>query len=426
LLTPTTPYRRELNDGLVLKSLAGTEDVERLAGFQGQVHGPGVADMTRELILNHPHTRSEYWLYVEDERTGEVVSSLCLIPWKIRYEDITLKAGEMGIVATLEAYRHRGLVRAQAARHAELLRENGFDLSHIQGIPYFYRQFGYEYAMPLIGGWHVELRQIPDAPDAAPGKVRPYAFRQATLDDLPLLMQFYDQAATDLAIHTVRDEAEWRYLFGPSMRTEMVAETWLVSQGRAPIGYLRIPHHGFGEGLVVNECSRLAVDAALAALRHLKSLSVDRSKPYIRLCLPQDSTLVQAARYRGAHDQGYYAWQIKLVDVGQLLRRLAPALERRIAASPFAGLTRDVCLNLYHEAFEMRFRAGKLSKVVPLGFSDRGGIRVPPLLLAPLVLGYRSREELAQAHHDFSVWGEWQHLVDVMFPKMPSFLYTIY
>jgi hypothetical protein len=422
LLTPTTPYRKELGDELVLKSLSGPEDAERLAAFQSLIHGQGVADMTRELILHHPNTRSEYWLYVEDERTGKIVSSICLIPWTLRYEGVSLRAGEMGIVATLEAYRHRGLVRTQAARHAELLREGGFDLSHIQGIPYFYRQFGYEYAMPLVGGWHVELRHIPDAPDDAP----PYTFRQATLDDLPLLMQLYNRAAADLAIHTVRDEAEWRYLLGPSTRTEMAAETWLVFQDGTAVGYFRIQHHGFGEGLIVNEASRLDVDAALAALRHLKSLSAESKKPYIRLCLPEDSTLIQTARCLGAHNQGYYAWQIKLVDVGQLLRKLSPVLERRIAASPFAGLTRDVCLNLYREAFEMRFKAGTLSEVIALGFSDRGGIRVPPLLLAPLVLGYRSREELAQAHHDFSVRGEWQYLVDVLFPKMTSFLYTIY
>ena len=152
----------------------------------------------------------------------------------------------------------------------------------------------------------------------------------------------------------------------------------------------------------------------------------ERDKPYIRLCLPRDCALVQAARCRGAHDQGHYAWQIKIVDVCRLLRTLAPVLDRRIANSPFAGLTRDVCLNLYREAFELRFREGRLSEVVPLGFSDQGGTRIPPLLLAPLVLGYRSREELAQARHDFSVWGEWQPLIDVLFPKMASFLYTVY
>jgi hypothetical protein len=84
------------------------------------------------------------------------------------------------------------------------------------------------------------------------------------------------------------------------------------------------------------------------------------------------------------------------------------------------------CLNLYREAFELHFQGGRLNAVEPLGFSDRGGVRVPPLLAAPLLLGWRSREELAHIRPDLSVSREWQHLVDILFPKVDSFIYTVY
>jgi GNAT superfamily N-acetyltransferase len=424
LFLPTQPYRKELGNGLILKSVADERDAERLAAFNAVIHDEGVAAMARALIFHHPNTRPEHWLFVENEPTGQVVSSLCLIPWTWRYEDVALKAGEMGIVGTLEAYRHRGLIRALVSRFDELLREGGYDLSHIQGIPYFYRRFGYEYAIPLEADLRVEPYLIPDAPSDKPSR---YTFRLATLDDLPALMRLYAEAANDLSISAVRDEASWRYLFGPSLQTEMVAETWLaLDEARQPAGYFRFPQHGFGEGLIVNEVSRLSGDAALAVLGQLKTLAAGHDKPYIRLNIPAGSALAQVARYRGAHDVGTYAWQIRLMDVGRLLQKLAPVLERRIAASPFAGLRQNVCFNLYREAFELRFKEGKLAAVEPLGFSDRAAIRIPPPLAAPLLLGYRSREELAQAHHDVSVWGEWRHLVDVLFPKVTSFIYTIY
>ncbi len=423
MLIPTTPTSKDLGNGFILRSLADGQDVERLASFSGTIHGEGVAGMTRELILHHPHTRPEHWLYVEEQATGQIVSSLCLIPWKMRYEEVELTAGEMGIVATSETYRHRGLVRAQVARHAELLCEGDFDLSHIQGIPYFYRQFGYEYAMPLEGGWRVELHTIPGPREDATA----YTFRNVTQDDLPVLLRLYDEAAADLAVHVRRDEAEWRYLLGPSLRTEMIADTWLVLDDRSTVAaYFRVPHHGFGEGLIVNEASRMGADLASAVLRHLKVLGEERAKPYIRLCLPGNAALVQTARYHGAHDMGHYAWQIKLVDVARLLTKIAPVLERRLAASPLAGLTRTICLSLYREGFELAFQGGRLVSVQATAYPDRADMRIPPLLLAPLLLGYRSREELADAHHDLSVHGEIQYLVDVLFPKMTSFLYTVY
>ena len=420
LFSPTQSYRKELGNDLILKSVADERDVERLAAFNGIIHDEGVAAMTRELIHHHPHTRPEHWLFVEDESTAQIVSTLCLIPWTWRYEGVELKAGEMGIVGTLETYRHRGLVRILVARFDELLREGDFDLSPIQGIPYFYRRLGYEYALPLEADWRFELYQVPDTPSG-------YSFCQATLDDLPVLMAMYDQAAADLSIHAVRDEAVWRYLFGPSLQTEMTAQTWLVQDRAGQVaGYFRLPERGFGQGLIINEVSQLSHDAALAVLGQLKTLAEERGKPYFRLNLPAGCALAQVARYHGARDAGTYAWQIRLPDVGRLLRKLAPVLERRIAASPFAGLTEQVCLNLYREAFEMRFERGRLAAVEPLGFKGWSGIRVPPTLAVPLLLGYRSRRELAQTHHDVLVWGEWQYLVDVLFPKVASFIYSHY
>jgi hypothetical protein len=424
MFAPAEPYRKELGSGLILKSLTDERDIERLAAFNGTIHGKGVTAMTRALIFHHPNTRPEHWLFVEDESTDQVVSSLCLIPWTWRYEDVSLKAGEMGIVGTLEAYRHRGLIRALAARFDELLHEGNYDLSHIQGIPYFYRQFGYEYAIPLEANLRVELYLIPGPP---PDKPPRYTFRLATLNDLPALTRLYDEAASDLSISAVRDEATWRYLLGPSLQTEMAAETWLVLNAAGqPAGYFRIPQHGFGKGLIVNEVSRLSHDVALAVLRQLEALTTGRDKPYIRLNIPANSILAQVARCHDAHDGGTYAWQIRLLDVGHLLRKLGPVLERRIATSPFAGLTQNLCFNLYRQTFELRFEGGRLAAVEALGFSDRGGIRIPPLLAAPLLLGYRSAKELSQIHHDVSVRAERRHLVDVLFPKVASFVYTIY
>ncbi len=423
MLTSTTPYNRPLGDGLFLKSVCDHNDVERIAALNRQVFGPHEAEFGSALILHHPATRPEHWLYIEDETSKQVVSSLVLIPWDWRYEDVSLKSGEVGIVATLESYRNKGLVRSLMARHRELLREGEFDLSHIQGIPYFYRQFGYEYAMPLDVHWNLELHAMPDKPADS----LLYSFRLATAQDIPLLMRFYDEATKSLSISTLRDERIWHYLFEHSPSTVLAAETWLVlDAAQQPVGYFRIPFQGFGEGLIVNETSRLSSELATALLVHLKGVTQERGKPYIRLDLPDSNDLVRVAASFNAHNDGHYAWQMHLVDVGRLLRKLTPVLERRIAASVFAGLTRTLCLNLYREAFELCFEKGKLRTVKPIGFSDTWGIKIPPLLLAPLLLGYRSREELRDMYPDVSISGEFQHLVDVLFPKLESFISTTY
>jgi hypothetical protein len=207
----------------------------------------------------------------------------------------------------------------------------------------------------------------------------------------------------------------------------MTAETWLIERAdQTTAGYVRISEHGFGDALIVSEVSRLDADVAHAVLRKLKALAVQRAKPFIRLNLPVKSTLVQIAKQLGAHDLGTYSWQIHLPDVGQLLHKVGPIFERRLASSPYAGLTQTLRFGMYREAFELCFRDGRLTEVRPLGFHDGGDIRVPPFLAAPLLLGHRTLDELHHIHPDVSVNGKWQHLFETLLPRVDSFLYTIY
>jgi len=401
---------------------ADEEDVERVAAFNSTVHEPGVGTLTRHLFLRHPHTQLEDLIFVEDE-SGQIVSSLCLIPWTWAYEDVEIPAGEMGIVGTLEAYRRRGLVRAQVDLFQRRLRERGCLLSHIQGIPYYYRQFGYEYALPLEGGLRLELRHIPKSLEP------PFTFRLATLDDLPTLMRLYEEAARDLAIHTIRDEPTWRYMMTEAVGGESECETWAIENAEGQtVGYVRLPEHHFGEELAVNEVSALRADAALAALIHLRALAVKRLKPGIRLNLPAACSLMELARSLGAHDLGTYAWQIHIPDFAGLLGTLAPVLERRIAGSSFAGLTREVRICLYRETIALRFSGGKLDEAANLGFTDwkEEPLRLSPFQFIPLVLGYRTLEEIEAANPDARATATSRPLIDTLCPKMSSFIYANY
>ena len=413
-----------LDDGLILRAVEDVEDVERLAAFNGLIHGPGVAAMTRSLIVDHPATRPEQWLFVQEHASRTIVSALCLLPWTLRYQDVPLRAGEMGIVGTLERYRGRGLIRALNERFSALLHEGGYDLSHIQGIPYFYRQFGYEYAMPLEPHWRIALATIAEQ---GPVEAHGYQFRPATIDDIPVLARLYDEGAGRLDIRAERDGDVWRYLLGPSTQTEMAADTWLVlaADGTAA-GYVRVAQHGFGTGLIVSETSRLDMETAATVLGYLKGIAIARQKPYIRLNLPSHSLLVELARWSGCAAGDAYAWQVRVPDPARLLGRVAPVLEQRLAASPLAGMTRTLRLNLYRASIAVRFEAGRVVAVGHETAEPACEVRLPPPLLAPLVTGYRTFDELARTYHDVSADGPGRSLAAILFPAMEAFLYTMY
>lgn len=413
------PYSRSLENGLVVKSIHNADDVERLAELAGEIHGPSVAALTRHLILDHPHIQPEHWLFAEDPSNHALVSMLCLIPWTWHYETVELRAGELGIVATHPDYRRRGLSRELTRRHHELLHRDGYDLSHIQGIPYFYRQFGYEYALPLEGGWILELHATPDPVESG------LTFRQATADDIPALVAFFKEAADDVTISAQRDAATWRYLLGPATQTETSAETWLVLDTNGqPLGYFRILHQGFSEGLILSEASRFTYDNGKAVLSFCKRLAQERSLPYIHLKLPANQVMIQVASNLEARDTGTYAWQIFIPDKGRLLRKLTPVFERRIAESALAGISETYVINLYREAYALQFKDGQLMEVQDLGYHDEGDLRLPPAAFAPLALGWRTLAELNHIYRD--AIGDQRRLVDILFPRIESYIYTQY
>lgn len=84
-----------------------------------------------------------------------------------------MKVAELGCVATLQEYQHQGLQRRLMAEYHERVSEQEYDLCAIEGIPYFYRQFGYEYALPLDEQIRIRLDEI--LKYASAHAIRPFA-----------------------------------------------------------------------------------------------------------------------------------------------------------------------------------------------------------------------------------------------------------
>lgn len=413
---------QDLGHGLALRTAAGPDDLERVAVFNGLIHGPELAITVQRLLRDYAGMEGRDIVFVEDTKTGQIVSSLLLLPWTLSYGGVNLPVGEMGMVGTLEGQRGQGLVRIQTTYFMQRLRERGCLLSLIQGIPYFYRQFGYEYAMPLEGGLRLSGRELPAPPDTDTA----FSFRPAAAEDIPALQRFYSAAACDLDIGAVRDETIWRYLLSEPAGSALRCETWLVEDAAGAVaGYFRLPDFHFDEELAVNEVSRLSAEAALAVLHWLKQAAVARGKPGVRLNLPAGCTLMQLARSLGAHDLGTYAWQVHVPDLATLLQAISPVLGRRLAASPFAGLSRELQLCFYRDSVTMRFEDGKLVAVQACGPSQ-GEINFPPLTVIPVLFGHRTVEQLRLAYPDISVDGSVRLLFETLFPPMASFVNPSY
>ena len=414
-------YKKELGNNLVLKSVSSIKDVDRVAEFNFKIHEEEKIDsLVKELLLNHPNVNPDNWYYVEDKKNKKIVSSVCLIKWNLLYDNIKLKSAEMGFVGTEEKYRKKGLFNILAETFSDTIKAENYDISQIQGIPFFYRKYGYNYAIPLI-------RNICIKPDKIKAfSAGNYKFMKAGLQDIPQLKNLYN---TDkLCIKTIRTEKIWKYLLKYASNTATAAETWVILNKKKEItGYFRLSVlNEWGNNLFVSEVSRLTKKQANEVLVKLGSLCSEYSKPYIRLDLPESTELVKAAKSLGAVEKREWAWQMKIVSIPVFLKKIKPVLNKRIAGSRYKSITKKIGINLYKEQYELCFVNGELKTIRNSISSKTKSLDISEDNAVQLLLGYRNIDELMNITFDVTADKAIKSFLNALFPKKKSFLYTIY
>lgn len=437
MTTVPSHFPRDLGHGLVLR-FAAPEDAEPLAQFNGRVHGEGgfnelVADWTRDFMsLQHPTCGPSNVTLVEDARAGgRIVSSMCLIPQTWTYAGIPFGVGRPEAVGTDPDHRRRGLVRAQFdALHAKS-EAMGHLVQGITGIPWYYRQFGYEYALELEAG---RLAYLGNLPALKEGEAEPYRLRPMALADLPLAMPLYERQCSRQLVACPRTEAIWRGLltgYHPGSLLPTFSHVVESRDGEA-VGYLRFTPELWGGMFPVHELeivegrsSRAIMPSVLRAVKSRAEAEATVQKKDVSALLLQLGT--EHPAYEAvpellptAHTP--YAWYLRVPDVPGFLRHIAPALESRLARSAMAGHTGELRVSEYTGGFGIAFERGKIAAVEPWKAPQASGENAafPPRVFLQLLFGYRSLADIRRAYPDCWAKPDATVLLNDLFPRQAS------
>jgi predicted N-acetyltransferase YhbS len=394
--------REELGDGLVLRR-ATAADAAQIVALSKDAHGDYVEAGVRA-VLTAEDRGPGAWTVVTD--ADQVVSTLCLLDETFRLDGVDLPVGQVEYVATLPEYRRRGLVRAQMARVHAWSAARGDLLTIIFGVAYFYRRFGYEYALggpdTYVPGWAVPL-PMPEG----------WEVRPATPGDAPVLARLHDAAlaASDLA--RVRRPREWALLLASPGTFDQ--EVWAATYRGEVRATARIWRYGAQHWLLEPAVRELDGARALlaAAWQRLPMGGLafsDRPGTPFSALLPDVGVRIE-------RQLDVYA---RVPDPVAFLDRIRPVLSRRLARSPFAHDRGELVVSFFTSGVALSYADGAVTHVRavdPLEDLGPETVAVPPDQVATLLLGRFGARELARRHTDASL-GRSSGLVEVLFPRL--------
>lgn len=441
-------FIRELGDGLLLRR-SSPEDAEALAAFNARIHsddGPDQPDerlaaWTNDLLKgSHPTFNPSDFTIVEDRATGQIVSSMNLIPQTWSYAGIDFGVGRPELVGTLESYRSRGLVRAQFEVIHQWSANQGHKIQAITGIPNFYRQFGYEMAIDLGGG---RYGYAPQVPKLKKDEDEPFAIRPATEADIPFIDWLFLKASERYLVNCRWDEALWRYeLMGKGENNIQRSDVRIIEDkegGR--VGFFLHSTRNWANGAKL-PAQRYEVKPGISwaevtpsVVRYLQSTGESRAEKMEKKAfgafgfwLGSQHPVYEIMGDGLPNVRKPYAWYVRVPDVPGFLESVKPVLESRLAESPYVGHTGEVKITFYRSGIKLRFEQGKLQvetwKPTPHGHS--GDAAFPDLSFIQFIFGYRSLADLDYAFADCWCGNDLARgLLNTIFPVRPSCIWPV-
>ena len=428
---------KHLEDGLILRR-AKSEDTEELVTFNSEIHkydredepNEFIAAWVRDLMTKpHPKFKPEDFTVVVDAKTNQIVSSMNLIPQTWCYEGVEFEVGRPELVGTAPEYRHRGLIREQFDVMHKWSSDRGHVMQAITGIPYYYRQFGYEMCLNL-GGSHIGYQ--PHIPKLADDEEEEFTFKSATKDDIHFISEIYEDYVKRSMISCVMRNRHWEYeLFIKSEKARPVFKI-IQSTGGEPVGLIRHAPQMWGYELKPG-VSYLKVTPSVIRYLEITGKEYAEKKEKIEFQgysfnLGAAHPVFDALPERMPRQGNPYAWYIRIPDLAGFLIHVSSALEKRLNESPAVGHSGDLKMNFYKSALKLVFDEGLLTKVEPykLENADDGDVFYPDLTFLQALTGYKSFDELADFYPDcYAKNDHGRALAKFLFPKKSSNVWAI-
>lgn len=391
-------------------------DREAIREFSRAVHGDEAVPIIEEIVFDNPFNPPDAFALLEDQ--GEILSFSGLLSRRLRLGGQEVPAGEIAVVGTHPSHRGRGLATRLQNHWQERMKDQEIPLAFLFGIPGFYQQFHFAYAVPSHSFDYTLI-----AASLLKDLSTDQTIENLTPGHLDSVRRIYQENNWDNNLTQVRSRDYWYYRIET---TDKPPHSWKVSMdGDNVTGYLWLSQRE--EGVIIREAGARDAQAARALGRHIYLLCEEDPSGKIGLRAPLDNPLARFFYHLGGRTAcpnrifpGTWAGMCRITDLGAILTALVPAMSQRLQESRFYGLRKSLALESEIGSVTLEMWGGQAAVSTDVSSPT---IRLPYQVLTPMITGYRSLSSFKQAgvgldHETFS-------LLETLFPQSHPYIWSL-
>lgn len=403
---------REITDVQELKKLI-EEVVKPVFEEEGEV----------DLLTNDIWTKSNkrdknIVLAAIDTDKNRYIGTVSLIDTPMKYEGIEVKTCELGVVGTLEEYRGNKVNDTLTKIFLKKAEELQYEMIIIEGIPYFYRRYGFNYSIPMSSE-SFKIKNIEFS-----NKENIY-IRKANKEDIDYIKSEFDKSNEKVEIYLNKDKEIIDNHMNDYEERFLAKDYRIIEKNNKKIGYLALTK--FKDILQLCEISDDLSFNCYESILSLLTKEIDnyQNKDEIRLDIPETNKLIAFSRSKGSKRIGEYQWQIKIPNLYRFMEKITPVLEKRISKSIYKNETFSFRYHNFKEMIEFNIENSKIN-LKKLDFEPSFEVNITPQAEVKYLLGNNTYEELKKILPDIYIKRELLDLMNTMFPKTTRHFYHNY
>jgi len=403
---------REITDVKELKKLI-EEVIKIVFEDEGEV----------DLLTNDVWTKSNkkdknIVLAAIDTDKNKYVGTVSLIDTPMKYDGVDIKTCELGVVGTLEEYRGNKINDTLTKLFLEKAEELEYEMIIIEGIPYFYRRYGFNYSVPMSSeSFKINNLEFTNKTDIS--------IRNANKEDLDYIKNEFDKSNEKVEIYLNKEKEIIDNHMNDYEERFLAKDYRIIEKNNKKIGYLALTK--FKDILQLCEISDdLTFDTYESVISLLsEELGNYKNKDEIRLDIPETNKMIAFSRSKGSKRIGDYQWQIKIPNLYRFIKKIKPILEKRISNSIYKNESFKFKYHNYREMIEFDVENSKIN-LKKLKFEPAFDVNIPPQSEVKYLLGNNTYEELRNILPDTIIQKKYLGLMNTMFPKTTRHFYHNY